>query len=122
MKIIGLEEHLVTDRIADAWQAAAGTAPDDPALQFALRGPSPSGLLDLGDERLKAMDEVGMDVQVLSLTTPGLQRLTPAAAVPLQTELPRTGRSHRRRARADRLGQLGALVREHSPVTAHGTP
>ncbi|MFJ4651344.1 amidohydrolase family protein [Nocardia sp. NPDC088792] len=87
MKIIGLEEHLVTESILDTWRAGAESAPDDPALQFALRGPSPSGLLDLGDERLKAMDEVGMDVQVLSLTTPGLQRLTPAAAVPLQTEV-----------------------------------
>ena len=42
-------------------------------------------LLDLGDERIVAMDETGMDVQVLSLTAPGVQSLEPADAVALQT-------------------------------------
>ncbi|MDP2646693.1 MAG: amidohydrolase family protein [Desulfobacterales bacterium] len=40
-------------------------------------------LLDLGEERLKAMDAAGVDVQVLSLTIPGVELLDPAVATAL---------------------------------------
>ena len=35
-------------------------------------------LMDLGEGRLKTMDECGIDVQVLSLSAPGLEQLDPA--------------------------------------------
>lgn len=34
-------------------------------------------LLDLGEERIKRMDSVGIDVQVLSLSAPGVEKLDP---------------------------------------------
>ncbi|MFJ7904122.1 amidohydrolase family protein [Streptomyces sp. NPDC096198] len=42
-------------------------------------------LVDLDDERLRARDDTGLDVQVLSLSTPGVQNLERADAVALQT-------------------------------------
>ena len=52
-------------------------------------GPSTTGdtarrLLDLGDDRLDAMTATGLDVAVLSLTTPGLQNLDVDTATALQ--------------------------------------
>ena len=38
---------------------------------------------DLGELRLQEMDEAGIDLQVLSHTMPGLQKLDAATAVPL---------------------------------------
>jgi len=38
---------------------------------------------DLGELRLREMDEAGIDLQVLSLANPGLQKLDAATAVPL---------------------------------------
>ncbi len=40
-------------------------------------------LLELADARIAVMDDVGVDVQVLSKTTPGVQTLDPALAVTL---------------------------------------
>ena len=37
-------------------------------------------LHDLGDERIRLMDQSGVDVQILSLTTPGVQNLSPSKA------------------------------------------
>ena len=84
MKIIGLEEHFVTADVLKAWQAL------DPRWQDVVHAQANGGeiggrLLGLGDERIVAMDETGMDVQVLSLTAPGVQSLEPADAVALQT-------------------------------------
>lgn len=42
-------------------------------------------LADFGDERLAGMAKAGLDVQVLSLSTPGVQNLASADAVALQT-------------------------------------
>ena len=84
MKIIGLEEHFVTAEALSAWSAL------DPqwrevALQHSGGGEIGDRLADLGDGRVAAMDETGLDVQVLSLTAPGLQSLEPAQASALQT-------------------------------------
>ena len=40
-------------------------------------------LLDLGEGRLREMDRIGLDLMVLSITTPGTQLLPAAQAVPL---------------------------------------
>ncbi len=80
MKLIGIEEHFVTADIRDAWAASAigqeGTAGFD-------RGEIEERLDDLGEQRLALMDEGGVDVQVLSVTTPSLHNLDAAESVPL---------------------------------------
>ncbi len=80
MKLIALEEHFVTADIRAAWAASAlgkeGTASFD-------RGEIEARLEDLGDERLALMDEGGVDVQVLSVTTPALHNLEPKESVRL---------------------------------------
>ncbi len=79
-KLIGIEEHFLTAGIRAAWAASAigteGTAAFD-------RGEIEERLDDLGEMRLALMDEGGVDVQVLSVTTPSLHNLEAAESVPL---------------------------------------
>src|SRR5579863_10371452 len=84
MKLIALEEHMVTPAIMEAWVAA----PDAVAEQIDNAASSDIGkrMLDMGDQRLADMDDLGVDVHVLSLTTPGVQNLAPADAVALARE------------------------------------
>jgi predicted TIM-barrel fold metal-dependent hydrolase len=62
MKTIALEEHFVTASFLKATGAYGAAAP--PRLQQMQ-----AQLLDLGAGRIAAMDEAGIDLQVLSLTT-----------------------------------------------------
>jgi predicted TIM-barrel fold metal-dependent hydrolase len=76
MQLIAIEEHFLTAEVRDAWAAAAssGADADDPTM--ALHGGEIGArLVDLGDARLRLIDEAGVDVHVLSLTTPGLHNL-----------------------------------------------
>lgn len=82
MKIIALEEHFATPEIMAAWQALSPELQDISSKQ-STGGEVGRRLFDLADERLRCMDEAGIDVQVLSLTTPGVQSLNPGQAVPL---------------------------------------
>ena len=71
MKLIDLEAHFLTrafaDYLAEGAQQQANLTYDK--------------LFDLGDGRLRHMDEAGIDVQVLSLfQLPHIQRLESAAA------------------------------------------
>ncbi|SHG93847.1 hypothetical protein SAMN02745157_0028 [Kaistia soli DSM 19436] len=75
MKLIGIEEHFLTEDIQDAWQAIALEA-TDPSVAFHANAVG-RRLLDLSDERLALMDETGLDMQVLSLTTPALHDIGP---------------------------------------------
>ncbi len=84
MKIIGLEEHFVTPDALAAWHALEPRW-QDVALQHSNGGEIGARLADLADQRIAAMDETGLDVQVLSLTAPGVQSQVPAEAVALQT-------------------------------------
>ncbi|EZP72748.1 Amidohydrolase 2 [Sphingomonas paucimobilis] len=70
MKLIGIEEHYLTTDVRDAWEAI-GLASTDPSVSI-HSGHVERRLLDLAGERLSLMDETGLDVQVLSLTTPAL--------------------------------------------------
>jgi predicted TIM-barrel fold metal-dependent hydrolase len=70
MKTIALEEHFVTHDFLRATNAYGQDAP--PAMQ-AVR----EKLLDLGEGRVAAMDEGGVDVQVLSLAAMGVDDLAP---------------------------------------------
>ena len=75
MKLIGIEEHFLTAEIRDAWRAV-GLDATDPSVAF-HSGTIEGRLLDLAQDRLALMDETGLDVQVLSLTTPALHDLGP---------------------------------------------
>jgi predicted TIM-barrel fold metal-dependent hydrolase len=84
VRIVGLEEHYVTPEVVDAWNALEPRW-QDPAAAGSVNGDTGRRLLDFGEERLAVMADAGIDTQVLSLTTPGLWNLPPAAGVALQT-------------------------------------
>lgn len=108
MKIIALEEHFATPEVLDAWRALDPQW-QDLSLRASTQGDPARRLLDLDERRFAAMADSGVDVQVLSITTPGLQNLEPADAVALQTVtndlLADTVRAH-----PDRLQGLAALA------------
>lgn len=83
-KIIAVEEHCVVPEVTRAWLQLPGLA-HTPELGFG-DGPVAARLRDLGRGRLADMDDQGVDVQVLSLTTPGVQNLPPAEAVRVARE------------------------------------
>src|SRR6202046_4729085 len=85
MNTIGTEEHFVTDEVVSAWSRLDPLARDD------TRAGVPPGemgerLREVGARRIAAMDEAGLDIQVISLTSPGLQNLPPDEATRLQVE------------------------------------
>jgi predicted TIM-barrel fold metal-dependent hydrolase len=73
MRLIGIEEHYLTAEVRQAWDAIGLEAADP--MVAAHNGDIERRLIDLADERLSLMDETGLDVQVLSLTTPALHDL-----------------------------------------------
>lgn len=83
MRIIALEEHVVTEQVLDAWHRLDPQW-QDLALQPSSRGETARRLLDLGEDRRKAMAVAGVDVQILSLTAPGVQNLAADEAIALQ--------------------------------------
>jgi uncharacterized protein len=85
MKIIAFEEHYGLPAIHEAALKAndpyglvletlkkAGHFPDDSKTGF------PAGIYDLGEGRIAAMDDAGIDVQILSYATPSAERLDPS--------------------------------------------
>ncbi|MGW2021007.1 amidohydrolase family protein [Streptomyces decoyicus] len=82
MKIIALEEHLATGEVLDVWRALPPGRQDD-SLEIFDQPRIEERLVDLAAERIRSMDDVGVDVQVLSLTTPGLGNLDAPTAVSL---------------------------------------
>ena len=84
MKIITLEEHFQTKEINDATRRFTEQfiPPQDSRSQPATAGgPLDNLIFDLGEERLRQMDAMGVDVQILS--TGGVQSLPAAEAVSL---------------------------------------
>jgi hypothetical protein len=73
MQIIAIEEHFLTKDVRDAW-ASLDPADRDGAGSLHL-GEIEDRLDNLGDGRIELMGESGVDVQVLSLTTPALYLL-----------------------------------------------
>jgi uncharacterized protein len=71
-RLIAIEEHFLTGEIRAAWASSAigqeGTGAFD-------RGEIEERLDDLGPGRIAHMDESGVDIQVLSVTTPALHNL-----------------------------------------------
>ena len=85
MKLIGLEEHFLTDAVADAWSRVPSEW-QDPGAGQSDTGEIDRRLRGLGEERLADMDAAGLDVQVVSLTAAGVQSLAPDDAVTLARE------------------------------------
>jgi len=72
MKLVAIEEHVLPGEIKHAWMTLPGADDGTLALNLPIID---ERLADLGEKRLSLMDETGVDVQVLSLTTPGLNNL-----------------------------------------------
>ncbi len=80
---IAIEEAFVTQEIADQWDVilAAGSIgePGFRKMGESILADSPGTrriherLIDLGEGRIRDMDEAGIDMQVISLTSPGVQ-------------------------------------------------
>jgi uncharacterized protein len=90
MRVISLEDHFMDPAIAEA--------SGNPNPRAEGGSPLDRNLLDLGEQRIAAMDAAGIDLQVISHTTPGVHALEAHDAVPLA------------RGANDRLA---AAVREH---------
>ena len=86
MRTISLEEHYATPAFMDGpgrqikEEAAAAHAHPQVAAGLARLIDQ---LCDIGEGRIANMDTAGLDVQVLSLTYPGVEQLDPAEAVTL---------------------------------------
>jgi uncharacterized protein len=87
MKIIAFEEHFklpiihqankkVNDPVELAYDTMikSGRLVEDPKTGF------PAGIYDLGEGRIAAMDDAGIDVQILSHTVPSTENLEPSLA------------------------------------------
>ncbi len=68
MQTIALEEHFTTREFQNALQPFVTETPQSKVLQ--------TKLLDLGSGRLAAMDEGGVDMQVLSLPSSGFEKIS----------------------------------------------
>ena len=79
MKIVALEEHVVFPFLLDAWKRT-GAVPEIAEHGFGDE-PIARRLRDIGDGRVADMDAMGVDMQLLSVTTPGTTVFAPDDAV-----------------------------------------
>ena len=83
MRTITLEEHFATPGFLDG----PGRGLKEQALKFGGRAATVlEQLCDLGDKRIAEMDAANIDMQILSLTSPGAEQLKAADAVALARE------------------------------------
>jgi predicted TIM-barrel fold metal-dependent hydrolase len=85
MRTIGTEEHFVTDEVLTAWSKISDTVRAD-TPPSSIPDEMQDRLREVGERRIAAMDACGLDVQVFSLTSPGLGNLEPAEAAQLQVD------------------------------------
>ena len=102
MKTIALEEHFATKSFL---KATGADGDDTPPWMKALQ----PKLLDLGAGRIAAMDEGGIDFQVLSLMSIGLDELSAADSTALATEV-NDELAAAVRAHPERLGGFATLA------------
>ena len=93
MRRIAVEEAFITPEILAAWKECLKRDDVEPGFaKMAGALLSPAGrplfekLLDIGAGRIAHMDKVGVDMQVLSLTSPGVQVLDAASAIRLAAQ------------------------------------
>ncbi|HEY5370587.1 MAG TPA: amidohydrolase family protein [Hanamia sp.] len=72
MKLIAIEEHFLTKEVKDEWKKYSDN--DDPTQKLHF-GEIENRLDEIGNTRLNLMDETGINMQVLSLTSPSLHNL-----------------------------------------------
>jgi predicted TIM-barrel fold metal-dependent hydrolase len=83
MRTITLEEHFASPGFLDG----PGRKLKEQALQFGGRAARLfEQLHDIDDKRLAEMDAAGIDMQILSLTSPGTEQLEVAKAIALARE------------------------------------
>ena len=80
MRTITLEEHFVTQDFLKATGAYGSAAPSP--MQHLL-----PQLLDVGEGRIRAMDQSGIDLQVLSLAAMSADKLSPASQTALASSV-----------------------------------
>src|SRR5271157_5308961 len=83
MKAITLEEHFVSQSFLDGPGNGLKEQAKNPQSYI---GKIFEQLRDLGDKRIAEMDAAGIDVQVLSLNSPGLEQLDPEVATKIAKE------------------------------------
>ena len=87
VKVITIEDHFATPRYQDLIPPATGWRARNLADQDQRVGYNiAEELQDLGESRLRAMDEAGIDLQVISFTSPGCQNYEADIAVPMARE------------------------------------
>ena len=79
MRVIAIEEHYITQALREANL-------EHPLVRNIISERLLGQLLDLSEPRLASMDAAGIDVQVLSHTTPGPESLEASLAVRLAVE------------------------------------
>jgi len=82
---IGIEEHWTTHELTVALKGLPECSRDE-SLAFNERGDNLIRLEDISDARIAAMDEQGVDMQIISLAPPATGPLAPAEAVTLSRE------------------------------------
>lgn len=80
-KLMPCEEAFTIPEILEAARKHAKNIPS--WASGPIVGPALPLLLDLGEGRLRGMDAAGVDMQILSLGSPGVQNFDPATAVSL---------------------------------------
>jgi hypothetical protein len=83
MRTIALEEHFVSPAFLEGPGKGIKEQANNPEHPMARIFEQHT---DLGGQRIAAMDEAGIDLQVLSLNSPGVEQLEPTEAVAVARE------------------------------------
>ena len=86
MTVVAIEEHWTTPQLTAALKGLPEVGRDDSLLLNEM-GDNLARLEDIGDARVAAMDEQGVDVAILSVAPPATGPLAPADACSLSREL-----------------------------------
>jgi 5-carboxyvanillate decarboxylase len=95
MRRIAVEEAFLTEDIAREWSKVLAGADVEPGFRMmgdTILGQSPGArrvheqLIDVGAGRIALMDATGIDMQIVSMTAPGVQVFDPATATRLARE------------------------------------
>jgi 5-carboxyvanillate decarboxylase len=126
-RIIAIEEAFVTQAIADAWKPVLASPDCEPGFRKmgeSILAETPgnrllhSRLLDIGAGRIARMDEVGIDMQVLSLTSPGVQVFEAGLATELAADA-NDQLAAAVKAYPTRFAGLGAVAPQNPQAAAH---
>jgi predicted TIM-barrel fold metal-dependent hydrolase len=82
LKIVALEEHFATPADMAAWKKVP-IDEREPSIELVEAAGYDKFLYHLADERFAIMDQMGIDVHVLSLHTPGAQCFTGSVGTPM---------------------------------------